>query len=120
MKKLIILASILLGVSILSHFYIVQYYCVGDDYCIYRLGDGVSKNLLYLSATFLLATLISLIGRKIFIWAGIFVLMSLLTLSTNQTCGSVGCFNREILLALTFGLTVVVSLSTNLWSRFKR
>jgi len=120
MKKLIVLGGIFLGVSILSHFYITQYYCIGDDYCIYRLGDGVTKSLIYLSATFLSATLISLISRKIFAWVVIFVLMSLLTLFTNQTCSTVGCFNKEILLALTFGLTMVVSLSTNLWSRLKR
>lgn len=120
MKKMIIFGAVFVGLSILFHSYITQYYCVDDYYCTYRLGKGISINIIYLSVAFLLTSISTLIGGKSRVWLYVFGIMSFLTLFTDYPCSVIGCLSREIWIFTTCVVTISVGLITNLISRFRK
>lgn len=120
MRKIIILGFVFVILSFTLNFYVTDYYCLGDDQCIYKIGDGVTENLLYLSLVYLVASLVSLIAQKNKYWIIVFVIMSFFVFATDQTCSNTPCFNREILLLVTSGVTLLVALITNLLSKFRK
>lgn len=120
MKKIIILGFIFVILSFALNFYVTNYYCLGDDQCIYKIGDGVTENLFYLSLVFLVASLVSLIAQKNKYWIAIFVILSFFVFVTDQTCSNTPCFNREILLFVTSGATLLAAVITNLVSKFRK
>lgn len=120
MKKITILGIVLIIVSILVNFYVTNYYCVGDDYCLYKISDGITENLIYLSFLFLGASLVSLIGGKNKLWLVIFSVSAVFLLVSDQTCSTIGCFNRDNLLIITIILTLLTALITNLIGKFKK
>lgn len=121
MKKIIIILGVVfVGLSMLVHLYLTQYYCVDDYYCTYRLVKGISINIIYLSVVFLLTSITSLIGGKSRAWLCVFGIMSFLTLFTDYPCSVIGCLSREIWIFTTCIVTISVGLITNLISRFRK
>ena len=120
MKKIIIFGFAFVILSFVLNFYVTNYYCLGDDQCVYKIGDGVTENLLYLSLVFFGASLVSLIAQKSKYWIGVFIILSFFVFATDQTCSSIPCFNREILLFVTSSVTLLVAIITNLLSRFRK
>ncbi len=118
--KFVIVGIILCGIALVINSYFINYYCEIDDYCLYKVGDGLTENILYLALTFLVASLISLIAQKRKWWLGIFLLLSVATFYSSQTCDMVGCFNRDALLIVTSIVTILIALITNIFAKYKK
>lgn len=121
MKNKLIVFSIFFFVLFLAiNYYIVNFYCGQDKFCIYRLSDGLFENLAYLSGAFLISSILTLIGNKKYVWMSIFFITTVITMLTPQTCSGIICYSRETLLFGTISVTLFIALATNLYGRFKK